>query len=87
MTVTGTQDEGLTREILLLAAVVILGTSMTVLDLTVVNVAVPTLGREFGASISTIQWVVAGPGVEPNARPTSTSPTGDRRENRRSPKP
>ena len=29
--------------------------------------------------------MVAGPGVEPNARPTSTSPIGDRRENRRSP--
>src|SRR5207247_3689715 len=30
---------------------------MTVLDLTVVNVALPTIGRTFGASISSIQWV------------------------------
>ena len=30
---------------------------MTVLDATIVNVALPTLGREFGASIATIQWV------------------------------
>src|SRR6266536_6704358 len=50
----------LTREILVLAAVVILGTSMTVLDLTIVNVAVPTLGSELHTSISTIQWVLTG---------------------------
>src|SRR5437867_5857627 len=30
---------------------------MTVLDLTVVNIALPTIGRTFGASISSIQWV------------------------------
>ena len=48
------------REIVLLAIVVILGTAMTVLDLTIVNVAVPTLGREFGTSIATIQWVLTG---------------------------
>ena len=39
---------------------VILGTSMTVLDLTIVNVAIPTLGRELGTSIATIQWVLTG---------------------------
>src|SRR5262245_45765459 len=48
------------RDIVLLAIVVILGTSMTVLDLTIVNVAIPTLGRDLGASISTIQWVLTG---------------------------
>jgi EmrB/QacA subfamily drug resistance transporter len=53
-----TTRTALDREILVLAAVVILGTSMTVLDLTVVNVAIPTLGREVEASISTIQWVL-----------------------------
>jgi EmrB/QacA subfamily drug resistance transporter len=51
---------GLDREILVLAAVVILGSSMTVLDLTIVNVAIPTLGSELGTSISTIQWVLTG---------------------------
>ena len=45
------QSEGLSREILVLAGVVILGTIMTVLDLTVVNVAIPTLARDLGASI------------------------------------
>jgi EmrB/QacA subfamily drug resistance transporter len=47
----------LTREILILAAVVVLGTIMTILDATIVNVALPTLGRDFRASISAIQWV------------------------------
>lgn len=40
----------LTPEILTLAAVVVLGS-------TIVNVALPTLGRDFGTSISAIQWV------------------------------
>ena len=52
--------EGLSREILVLAGVVILGTIMTVLDLTVVNVAIPTLGSDLGASIPAIQWVLTG---------------------------
>jgi EmrB/QacA subfamily drug resistance transporter len=47
----------LTREILALAAVVVLGAIMTILDATIVNVALPTLGRDFRTSISTIQWV------------------------------
>jgi EmrB/QacA subfamily drug resistance transporter len=47
----------LTREILTLAAVVVLGAIMTVLDATIVNVALPTLGRDFHTSIATIQWV------------------------------
>ena len=44
-------------EILVLAAVVVLGAIMTILDATIVNVALPTLGRDFHASIATIQWV------------------------------
>src|SRR6266496_3668822 len=51
---------GLDRQILVLGGVVVLGTIMTVLDLTIVNVAIPTLGRAFHASIGTIQWVVTG---------------------------
>jgi EmrB/QacA subfamily drug resistance transporter len=47
----------LTPEILTLGAVVVLGTIMTILDATIVNVALATLGREFGAAIPTIQWV------------------------------
>jgi EmrB/QacA subfamily drug resistance transporter len=53
-------EDRLSREILVLAAVVVLGTIMTVLDLTIVNVAIPTLGRDLGASIPAIQWVMTG---------------------------
>src|SRR5438552_7557443 len=53
-------SERLSREILVLAGVVILGTSMTVLDLTIVNVAIPTLGSDLHTSISTIQWLLTG---------------------------
>ena len=55
-----TGGAGLDREILVLGAVVVLGTIMTVLDLTIVNVAIPTLGRELATSISAIQWVMTG---------------------------
>src|SRR6266542_2179552 len=60
---TPTQTSGadrLDREILVLGAVVVLGTIMSILDVTIVNVAVPTLGSDFHASISTIQWVMTG---------------------------
>jgi MFS family permease len=48
---------GLTREVLGLAGVVVLGSSMTILDATIVNVALPTLGQDLHTSIATIQWV------------------------------
>ena len=54
------RGEGLSREILVLAGVVILGTIMTVLDLIIVSVAIPTLARDLGASIPSIQWVITG---------------------------
>jgi EmrB/QacA subfamily drug resistance transporter len=50
----------LNRELVVLGAVFVLGAIMTVLDLTIVNVAVPTIGRELGASLSEIQWVMTG---------------------------
>jgi EmrB/QacA subfamily drug resistance transporter len=52
--------DGLNREILRLAAVVVLGTIMTVLDLTIVNVAIPTMGAALRASIPAVQWVMTG---------------------------
>ena len=51
------RERVLTPEILALAAVVVLGAIMTILDTTIVNVALPSLGRDFHTSISTIQWV------------------------------
>jgi EmrB/QacA subfamily drug resistance transporter len=54
------ESSQLDREVVVLGGVVVLGTIMTVLDLTIVNVAIPTLGRDFATSISTIQWVLTG---------------------------
>src|ERR671937_3054901 len=53
----GERQRVLTPEILALSAVVVLGAIMTILDATIVNVALPTLGRDFDTSIATIQWV------------------------------
>src|SRR5436305_1295133 len=46
------------RAILVLGGVIVLGSIMSILDATIVNVAVPTLARRFGASVAAIQWVV-----------------------------
>ncbi|MFI5952460.1 MDR family MFS transporter [Cryptosporangium sp. NPDC051539] len=43
-----------------LAVVVLAGTIMTVLDTTIVNVAINDLGRDLHTSLSTIQWVLTG---------------------------
>ena len=54
-------DDGrLDRELVVPALVIVLGAIMTVLDLTIVNVAIPTLGSDFATSVSTIQWVLTG---------------------------
>lgn len=43
-----------------ISAVVILGSIMSILDTTIVNVALNTLGRELHSSIDNIQWVATG---------------------------
>jgi EmrB/QacA subfamily drug resistance transporter len=53
-------QEGLDRKLLAVAGVVVLGAVMSILDTTVVNVAINTLGRDFHTSLSTIQWIVTG---------------------------
>ena len=53
-------EEGLDREVLLVASVVIVGVIMSILDTTIVNVALETLSRELHAPLSTIQWVSTG---------------------------
>jgi EmrB/QacA subfamily drug resistance transporter len=54
------QAEGLDRETLVVAAVVLLGAIMSILDTTVVNVAIDRLAIDFHSSLTTIQWVVTG---------------------------
>jgi EmrB/QacA subfamily drug resistance transporter len=50
----------LDRETLVVAAVVILGAVMSILDTTIVNVAIDRLSIDFNASLTQIQWVVTG---------------------------
>jgi EmrB/QacA subfamily drug resistance transporter len=54
------RQDSLDRDVLLVASVVVLGAIMSILDVTVVNVAINTLSREFAAPLSTIQWVATG---------------------------
>src|SRR4051812_29411450 len=53
-------SQGLDRALLRLASVVVLGTIMSILDTTIVNVAIETLGRELDSTLSSIQWVSTG---------------------------
>jgi len=51
---------GLSREVKTVAAVVVLGVIMSVLDTTIVNVALDTPSHDLHAPLSTIQWVSTG---------------------------
>ena len=55
-----TSSEPLDRATIVVAGVVIIGAVMSILDATVVNVALNTLGRELHSSLATIQWVISG---------------------------
>ena len=54
------ESEGLDRETLVVAGVVLLGAIMSILDTTVVNVAIDHLATAFHSSLTTIQWVITG---------------------------
>ena len=53
-------DERIEPYVWKIAGVVILGMIMSILDTTIVNVALRTLGHDLHSSISQIQWVVTG---------------------------
>src|SRR5919202_1956266 len=55
-----TADDHLDRQVWLVAGVVVLGVIMSILDTTVVNVAINTLARDFHTELTTIQWVATG---------------------------
>ncbi|HET6448348.1 MAG TPA: MDR family MFS transporter [Conexibacter sp.] len=57
---TGARDAPLGREVWVVAGVVVLGVFMSILDTTIVNVALDTLARELHAPLDTIQWVATG---------------------------
>jgi EmrB/QacA subfamily drug resistance transporter len=50
----------LPREVWITAGVVVLGVIMSILDTTIVNVALETLSRDLKAPLSTIQWTSTG---------------------------
>jgi EmrB/QacA subfamily drug resistance transporter len=51
---------GLDRGLLAIATVVVLGTIMSILDTTIVNIAINHLSEDFDAPLPTIQWVATG---------------------------
>ncbi len=55
-----TKSSGIDAYVWRISIVVILGAIMSILDTTIVNVALATLGRDLHAGISEIQWVVTG---------------------------
>ena len=58
--VDGTPNDGLSRGVKIVAGVVVLGAIMSILDTTIVNVALDTLSRDLHSPLSTIQWVSTG---------------------------
>src|SRR5260370_16460344 len=62
---TAADSDRITGEILKIAGVVVLGAIMSILDITVVNVALPTFQTTFGSAghplaYSTVAWTVTG---------------------------
>jgi EmrB/QacA subfamily drug resistance transporter len=57
---TPVDPNALDRETMVVAAVVVIGAIMSILDTTIVNVAINRLAIDFNASLTTIQWVVTG---------------------------
>ena len=54
------QQTGISAHVWRVSAVVVIGSIMSILDTTIVNVALATLSHKLHASISEIQWVVTG---------------------------
>jgi EmrB/QacA subfamily drug resistance transporter len=55
-----TSADRLDPALLKLAGIVLVGAVAVQLDMTIINVAIATLGRDFHASLSTIQWISTG---------------------------
>ena len=48
------------RHVWVISAIAMLGAVMSILDTTIVNVALATLGRQLHSSLASIQWVITG---------------------------
>jgi len=55
-----TSRTGLDRGLLAISSVVVLGAIMSILDTTIVNIAINHLSQDFDAPLATIQWVSTG---------------------------
>jgi EmrB/QacA subfamily drug resistance transporter len=55
-----TQDNRIEPHVWRIASVVILGAIMSILDTTIVNVALKTLGEDLDAPLASVQWVLTG---------------------------
>ncbi|PSL02090.1 EmrB/QacA subfamily drug resistance transporter [Haloactinopolyspora alba] len=53
-------QRGLDAGVIKIAGVVVLGAIMSILDITVVSVALPTFQTEFGANYATVAWTMTG---------------------------
>src|ERR1700751_5338426 len=56
----GSAPEKIEARVWLISGVVIVGMIMSILDTTIVNVALHTLGRDLHSPISQVQWVITG---------------------------
>lgn len=59
-TTTGSMSDKLDSGVLKIAGVVVLGAIMSILDITVVSVALPTFQAEFNATYATVAWTMTG---------------------------
>ncbi|HEY9411917.1 MAG TPA: MFS transporter, partial [Jiangellaceae bacterium] len=53
-------DDHLDKSVLIVAGVVVLGSIMSILDITVVSVALETFQREFDATSAEVAWTMTG---------------------------
>lgn len=60
LTPKGTGDGGLDKGVLVVAGVVVLGAIMSILDITVVSVALDTFQTDFDASAAQVAWTMTG---------------------------
>ena len=59
-TASAPASDPIPRRVWIISGVAMLGAVMSILDTTIVNVALATLGKELHASLATTQWVVTG---------------------------
>src|SRR5271170_1251718 len=57
---TPDSSDRIDRRVWIISGVAMLGAVMSILDTTIVNVALASLGRDLHAALSQIQWVVTG---------------------------